>query len=154
VRRVWLALALAVLAVAAVFRTVGGPRGCPPPREAKRVADAFVTALVQQDGGRASRYLNADAEALRNDMPSAYTGQHPVTRIVRRAKQTTVEACSLGFLAVVDVPRNDPCFVYPLSTSGGGWLLAGRSFFEGGDFRVMMGCDGGNWGVEGTIRHD
>lgn len=145
---------VAVVAGAAVFYVSdGGKDGCPSQsgREAKRVADSFVSSLIQQDDD-AEKYLSSDAQALRADMPGTSLKPRSTAAVLRTAKRSRVETCSLGFLGFVDAPPNDPCFVYDLETFGGGWLNAGRKMFPVNDFRVLMGCDGGEWRVKGTLR--
>jgi hypothetical protein len=147
-----LLLSIAVVAGAAIFFVSDRGGGCPSPSgpEAKRVADSFVSALIRQDD--AERFVSSDAEAMRRDMPGTSTQPRSIAHVLGRAKRSTVETCSLGFLGIVDAPPNDPCFVYDLETFGGGWLNAGRKMFPKNDFRVLMGCDGGEWGVKGTLR--
>jgi hypothetical protein len=154
-RRAALAVLIAAVAGAAVFSVSNrGEAGCPSRSgpEAKRVADSFVSALIRQDGDDAMKYVSSDAEAMRADMPGASANPDSTAHVLSRAKRSTVETCSQGYLRLVGAPQNDPCFVYDIETFGGGWLSAGRKMFPVHDFRVLMGCDGGEWRVKGTVR--
>jgi hypothetical protein len=144
---------VAVVATAAILAVSDrSDGGCPSGPEAKRVADSFVSALIRNDRSDAEEYVSGDAAALRADMPGASAKPGSTASVLRRAKRSTVKTCSVGLLAIVEAPPNDPCFSYDLETFGGGWLRSGGKMFPVNDFRVLMGCDGGEWRVTGTVR--
>jgi hypothetical protein len=145
--------AVAILVGAGVIYLSRGESDCEAgSREAaKRVADAFVSALVRQERERAHRYLSSDADAVRRNLPRVSTDAGVLSSILRRARSSTVEACGKGFLELAGARSRDPCFVYPLTTTGGGWLR-GRKRFRDADFRVVLGCEGDEWRVKGTLR--
>jgi hypothetical protein len=156
-RKIAVPLVLVLVAGGALLYAAAGgsDQHCAPPTgdQPKAVADQFVAALLADDGGKARAYLSSDAEALRSKMPLASGEPVSLRGVLRHARRSTIGRCAGGSLSVVGAPENDPCFIYGLRTTGGGWLQ-GEEIFPNGDFRVLLGCDGNTWRVKGTLRID